>query len=373
MLGSKVPLFFGYSVLWSSNYHSGCCLKVAKAWDVRQPKLSPRQRGTHTHQQQQQQQQQQDDDRRRVIETIILSGGSAIITTAATLFFGAELGVPYPEEAYAAAVEEEGTQQLPYNSLLTEISDPNSYTALAYGPPPSSSSSSSSKSLPPLILVLHGAGKNDLNIWDDLASPNGEHRGLIPSLIESGNAPNELLQNFAILAPYSKGQDSFYQDSRSKLLGFVNWATANQNTPQCPSAFDPSRIWIFGFSDGATVAIELMTTKKFVGGIICSYGFSGKSLPPTALQRLANLPMSVFHSADDVIFDVKNSDRLVEQLRSVSTTANDDSVIKYYRYKQDPEKDLVPASVRGHVSMAIVASKMPELYDWMLSKSTQLN
>jgi predicted peptidase len=240
---------------------------------------------------------------------------------------------------------------------LLIVKDPNTYSALAYAPPPNVDN----KKKPPLILVLHGAGRNDLDIMADLADPKGEHAGLIPGLIASGQAPPELLQNFAVLAPYSYGKPSFYQDSRQQLLDFVEWAKSSED---CPISFDPNRIILFGFSDGATVAVELLTTRRFAGGVICSYGFTG-TLPPRAVERLANnLPLWVFHSADDVIFQVQNSDRLVQQLRAAvsSSTHVATDMIQYNRYDHDPEQ--LPPRVRGH-SMGITASKMPQLYDWM--------
>ena len=193
---------------------------------------------------------------------------------------------------------------------LQVVKDPNTYSALAYAPPPNVDNTK-----PPLILVLHGAGRNDLDIIADLADHKGEHAGLIPSLIASGQAPPELLQNFAVLPPYSYGRPSFYHDPRKQLLDFVEWAKSSED---CPISFDPNRIILFGFSDGATVVVELLTTRRFAGGVICSsrYGFTGSTLPPRAVERLANLPLWVFHSADDVFFYVQNSDRLVQQLRA---------------------------------------------------------
>ena len=61
---------------------------------------------------------------------------------------------------------------------------------------------------------------------------------------------------------------------------------------------DLTRKFLFGFSDGATLGIELMTTRKFSAGVFCAYGFTGK-LPPKALERLQDLPHWIFHSADD--------------------------------------------------------------------------
>ena len=141
---------------------------------------------------------------------------------------------------------------------------------------------------------------------------------------------------------------------------------------------DPDRIILFGFSDGATVAVELLTTRRFIGGIICSYmDIPVKHYPPRALQLLSNIPLWVFHSADDVIFDItQTSDRLVEQLRrqppqqeseeSLSSSSNSNSsnsTVRYSRYDTDPEN--LPLRVRGH-SMGITASKLPEVYEWML-------
>lgn len=240
---------------------------------------------------------------------------------------------------------------------LKIVADPKTYSALSYAPPNNNEKT-------PLILVLHGAGRNDLDIRQDLGNPSGEHAGLIPSLMESGKAPSNLLQNFAVLAPYSRGKPSFYSDSRSQLLDFCDWANRNQNTKQLPIQFDPNRIILFGFSDGATVAVELLTTRRFAAGVVCSYGYSGKSLPPAALDRLVNVPMWVFHSQDDVIFDVQNSDRLVQQLQTVNQKNNGRSdIIQYSRYNKDPEE--LPPRVRGH-SMGITASKSPEVYDWMM-------
>jgi predicted esterase len=271
-------------------------------------------------------------------------------------------------------------------NILKIVTDPKTYSALVYSPPgdptaatPSNLSPSSLLAPPPpLILVLHGAGRNDLSIYEDLGNPFGEHAGLVPALIESKKydvIPKTLLENFCVLAPYSYGKSSFYNDSRGKLLEFCTWAVQNQNTDALPIRFDPDRIILFGFSDGATVAVELLTTRRFAAGIICSYGYTGESLPPEALDRLKGIPTWVFHSQDDVIFDVRNSDRLVAQLRSANqgeggdvvgtTTVNDknNQLIRYSRYTKDPEN--LPPRVRGH-SMGITASKSSDLYDWLL-------
>lgn len=295
---------------------------------------------------------------------------TAIVGSAALLSPVISQQQPLNAFAIAQPVSTENVGDRAYSPLKV-VTDPNTYSALSYAPPNNINNKST-----PLILVLHGAGKNDKDILRDLADPSGEHAGLIPSLIASHKAPSNLLDNFCVLAPYSFGKPSFYNDPRRNLLQFVDWAIQSQNTVELPLRFDPNRIILFGFSDGATVAVELLTTKRFAAGVICSYGFSGKVLPSQALERLSNLPVWVFHSKDDVIFDVGNSDRLVQQLEGINngkggdttktTSSNaNSSIVKYSRYDSDPEN--LPLRVKGH-SMGITASKSSDLYDWMIQQ-----
>ena len=192
----------------------------------------------------------------------------------------------------------------------------------------------------------------------------GEHAGLAPSLLATNRAPTELADNFVVVAPYvGDGKHSFYPEPRSKLLRFVQWVLSSESPPALRERIDPNRIFLFGFSDGATVAVELATTRRFRAVAIAAYGFSGTSLPARALALLQDIPFWVFHSADDVIFPVAYSDRLVQSLQSVST---DSSIVRYTRYDRDQEG--FTGSVRGH-STGITASRLPELYNWMLSQT----
>jgi len=272
-----------------------------------------------------------------------------------------------PEKSTAATA----TATTPMRDFLIAVKDPNTYSALSYVDPrlteaaavaaagAATTTTSVSTQKIPLLVVLHGAGKNIENVWN-LANPQGEHGGLIPSLIATNRAPQTLVDHFAIVVPYSQGRTSFYDEPRSKLLNFIDWVTSDEGIKAgCPSNIDPDHIFLFGFSDGATVAVELATTRRFTGVIICAYGYSG-ILPDLALQRLSNIPFWVFHSADDVIFPVRYSDQLVKSLRSVT----DSGLVRYTRYDQDQEG--FTGDVRGH-SVGITASKMEDIYTWMLS------
>jgi predicted peptidase len=241
----------------------------------------------------------------------------------------------------------------PFNKNLSILQDPKTYSSLVYQPPPSADNKKS-----PVIVFLHGAGKNDGDI-SNLADLQGEYGGLLPSLLASGNAPQVLLDNFIVVAPYvGCNTKSFYDEPRSKLLQFISFATSQiQNA-------DTTKIHLFGFSDGATLAVELLTTQRFASGIVCSYGYTG-ILPDLALHKLKGIPMWVFHSKDDAIFRVQNSDLLVSSLRK-----GDSSLIRYTRYDKDPEDFTGPT--RGHTT-GITASRDEHVYEWLLSSSASKN
>jgi len=247
---------------------------------------------------------------------------------------------------------------------LSVVKDPETYDALVYTP----ILPSSSVKKYPLLFVLHGAAKNERDVRN-LADIQGEHSGLPPSLIASGQAPTELTENFIVVAPYAgQNKQSFYEEPRTKILKFLDWFIHQYNNDEKNQnvQIEKSRIFLLGFSDGATCGVELMTTRKFAAGIIAAYGFTG-ILPTRALERLESIPMWVFHSADDVIFPVSCSDRLVASLKSVNEK-NDagGDIIKYSRFDKDQEG--FTGRVRGH-STGITASKMPEIYKWLLTVS----
>lgn len=240
---------------------------------------------------------------------------------------------------------------------MVVFQDPSTYSSLLYMPPHSDTKL-------PVIIFLHGAGTNQRDITN-LSDLRGEYGGLLPSLIANDKAPAALLENFVVVAPYCYGTKSFYDEPRSKMLNFIAYALENiPHLSQQRQEVDPSRVFLFGFSDGASLGVELLTTRRFAGAVICSYGFTG-TLPDLALQRLAGLPMWVFHSADDVIFPVaKTSDRLVEALKKQTNETEKSILVKYSRFDKDPEG--FTGSTRGHTS-GITASHDPRVYQWLLS------
>lgn len=291
-----------------------------------------------------------------------MSSSSLVAVTTAFLF--EFMALP----ATALDTPREGSPTNKVGNYLQSVADPNTFSGLAYYRP------TSSEGIPPptkvpLIVFLHGAGKNELDVWN-LANPNGEHAGLLPSLLASEAAPRSL-DNFVVLAPYSYQKASLYDEPRAKVLNFIDWFTSQGCEGVLKNAtIDTSRIYLMGFSDGATLGIELLTTRRFAGGVFAAYGFTGV-LPDLALKRLQGIPIWMFHSADDVIFPVKCSDSLVAALRRINAESDGDSgetnkkdVVRYTRFDNDPEG--FTGRVRGH-STGITASKNGEVYDWLSS------
>jgi len=243
-----------------------------------------------------------------------------------------------------------------YNSSLKIITgpEPSRLPALVYSPEGKEGKTSSPKAV---IICLHGAGKNDLDAWD-LANIKGEHAGFLPSLIANGLAPTEVIDNFVVISPYSKGKASLYEESRRNVIDFIEWALREEGIGTDVPVF------LFGFSDGATLAVELLTTGRFNGAVVAAYGFTG-TLPKLAQERLKGIPMWVFHSADDVIFDVTCSDNLVRTLRKANQEDGRKTEILYSRFDSDQEG--FTGRVRGH-STGITASKNAKVFEWLLSQ-----
>lgn len=169
---------------------------------------------------------------------------------------------------------------------LYDIHDPNSYKALVYKP-----TKSQQQSKYPVLVLIHGAGKNDSNdVWS-LADPNGEHAGLIPSLLLNNNslsssptpssatsnnsknknsnviinyskAPVELLDNFIVIAPYSYGKKSFYEEPRSKVLQFIKWACEYIENDDAGGKIgvDTDRLFLFGFRCVLSILLSFVYT-----------------------------------------------------------------------------------------------------------------
>lgn len=101
------------------------------------------------------------------------------------------------------------------------------------------------------------------------------------------------------MAPYvGKGkQGSLYDEPRGKVLAFLKWFRrwVEENNS---IIVNPQKVSLFGFSEGATLAVELGTTRMFNALILASSGFTG-TLPTLAIERMQGIPRWIFHSVGD--------------------------------------------------------------------------
>ena len=260
---------------------------------------------------------------------------------------------------------------IPRGKIFEMIEDPNSFSGVAYIP-------NSIKKSYPLLVVLHGAGNNKQQSAMD-AFTTGDHKMLPPSLLYANQAPSSLSDNFVVIAPYvGNGKRSLYDESRSKVLDFIRYFNTyieSQTIQDGTSiSINRQRISLFGFSEGSTLAVELATTRQFNGLVLCSYGFTG-ILPQKAIERLQGIPIWVFHSTKDDVYDIKCSNQLVESLLmfegqgALDAFSAGDSIKFTKLLPNDKNDSMNNAKWEGyeHVRSALVASKSSEVYSWLLS------
>lgn len=300
---------------------------------------------------------------------VLYSNRRRVLQSAAYL----SLSLPLTHLTMANANE----QPLIPRGTVFEIEDPNTFSAVVYIPETTTKPIESY----PLLVVLHGAGNNQhsamyefTHVDGTFSTPPGDHSNLPPYLLSTHQAPPSLTENFIVVAPYAgKGRRSLYDETRGKILSFVKWFNAwleAQTLDDGTSvAVNRQRVSLFGFSEGSTLAVELATTRQFNGVVIASYGFTGL-LPPMALERLRDVPIWVFHSQSDRVYDIRCSNQLVDGL--LTHSGNDifetRDTIKYT--KLIPAQNTRDYDVdREHIRAALVASTSEEVYAWLLSLS----
>ncbi|KAL7515864.1 hypothetical protein ACHAWX_000939 [Stephanocyclus meneghinianus] len=242
-----------------------------------------------------------------------------------------------------------------------EIQDANTYSAVVYIPPPKKHKSqrTDGDSLP-LILLLHGAGIN-------------QHSALYEFTLLDLPPPASLNENFVVVAPYvGKGkQGSLYDEPRGKVLAFLKWFRrwVEENNS---IIINPQKVSLFGFSEGATLAVELGTTRMFNALILASYGFTG-TLPTLAIERLQGIPMWIFHSIGDDVYNIECSNRLAESLLSYQSGTDIFSVGDRIKFTKLKPVERPTAATRisdsgsiEHVRSALRASSSEDVYSWLL-------
>jgi predicted peptidase len=197
----------------------------------------------------------------------------------------------------------------------------------------------------PLLLYLHGAGESGSGLKADLISPGQTGTPMVQ--LERGEASGLLRTSFVTISPQTNGGWS-----TSDLQRFVTELLAD---PQLP--LDPSRLYVTGVSMGGAGTYAAASTGLFAAAApVC-----GGRAPGTWISALDDVPLWVFHGANDIVIPVRASDVLVEALRQRIS----DRPLLYTRYPESPAPIGWPR-LTGHGSW-MQAYGDDALWSWLLT------
>ncbi|MFL5624369.1 MAG: alpha/beta hydrolase [Ktedonobacteraceae bacterium] len=160
---------------------------------------------------------------------------------------------------------------------------------------------SSTNGAPPLLLLLHGVGSNEHDLFE--LAPALDKRFLIISV----RAPITLAPgNYAWFeVDFRPGAPPLIdpaeaEASRKALLRFINEAVTAYGA-------DPSQVYLMGFSQGAIMSASIMLTQpKLIAGAVL---MSGRVLPevlplraPT--EELEGFPVLLVHGRSDAVLPI---------------------------------------------------------------------
>jgi phospholipase/carboxylesterase len=155
---------------------------------------------------------------------------------------------------------------------------------------------------PPLLLLLHGVGSNEHDLF--ALAPSLDERFLILSL----RAPNTLgPQSYAWFEVDFTPQGAVInpaqaEASRQTLITFINEAFTAYGT-------DPKQVYLVGFSQGAIMSASITLTRPdLIAGAVL---MSGRILPeirPSVVtpEKLSGLPMLVVHGTQDMVLPISH-------------------------------------------------------------------
>lgn len=186
----------------------------------------------------------------------------------------------------------------------------------------------------PLILFLHGAGERGDDI--DLVKKHGP-----PKNVE-GNPDFQ----FIVVSPQCPKNENWNKEQQQgQLLALLDSVIAKYNV-------DTDRIYLTGLSMGGygSFGLAAVAPERFAAVVpIC-----GGGRVDTA-DKLAGLPLWVFHGAKDIVVPVKRSEEMVEAIRALGG----DVTLTIY---PDANHDSWTATYDN-----------PELYDWFLKHTASGN
>lgn len=177
----------------------------------------------------------------------------------------------------------------------------NIHTSLVYSVNPSDGS----QQRPPLLILLHGYGSNENDLFE-LA------KAFDPSFTSiSLRAPRELSAgSYAWFDLQVKGGARVYDykeavKSRNLILSFISNACKTLN-------LDSTRVVVLGFSQGAIMSYELALASA--GKIAAIAPLSGRMMDETKLlpikwEKLSNLQVFIGHGTSDNVLAIEESEK----------------------------------------------------------------
>jgi predicted esterase len=186
----------------------------------------------------------------------------------------------------------------------------------------------------PLILFLHGSGENGTD--PELVAATG-----LPELL-TGDADYP----FVVVSPQARGEANWNTQLRP-LMALVDYVQSNY-------AVDVKRTYLTGLSMGGIGAWDLALNypQRFAAAVPIAGGWIfGSDAVPKRICDLKDMPMWVFHGAQDDIVLPKQSQLLVDALRACG------SDVKFTLYPD-----------ANHRESWAIAYNDPALFEWLLAQ-----
>lgn len=169
---------------------------------------------------------------------------------------------------------------------------------------------------PPVLIMLHGVGSNEEDLFSFADRIPGEY------LVISARAPNPMgPDSYAwYQVDFSTGKPVFNleqaEESRSTLINFIQELGKSHS-------FDPARVYLCGFSQGAIMAYSVALTRPdLVHGIAAMSGRLLEEVKPriTRSTELQQLSILITHGTQDGTLPVHYAREAEAYLRSIGIT-----------------------------------------------------
>lgn len=148
--------------------------------------------------------------------------------------------------------------------------------------------------LPPLLLLLHGVGSNERDLFAMEDHLDVRFR-VVSARAPLTLGPDSYAWFHATITDAEREFDSDEaEQSRLALVSFIGDVTGRYNT-------DPRRVYLMGFSQGAIMSLSVaLTSPELVAGVVAMSGLLLPGVQPKiASPDLKGMPILVVHGTED--------------------------------------------------------------------------